>query len=115
MAGKIIRFPKKDERLQKKFLKALDPLLDSVDPGIRDHVSNYAHKLFKENPLFTFNHKIRLPSNLNEEEVDKLESDLLGMVEDVQRYYATRIADLTMQALGLYIRICQVKAVVDRS
>lgn len=114
MAGKIIRFPKKDERFQKKFLKTLEPLLDSVDPAIRDLVSNYAHKLFNENRLFTFKHKIQLPSNLTEEEIAKIESDLLGMVEDVQRYYANRLAGLTMQALGLYIRICQVKAVVDR-
>jgi len=114
MAGKIIRFPKKDERLQKKFLKALKPLLTSVDPAIRDLVEHYAHKLFNENRLFIFDHKIRLPSKLTKEEADKIENDVLGMVEDVQLYYANRLADLTMQALGLYIRICQIKAVVDR-
>lgn len=114
MAGKIIRFPKKDERLQKKFLKAMDLLLESVDPAIRDHVSEYAHRLFDENPLFTFGHKIRLPPKLTKEEGQEIEKDILGMVEDVQRYYANRLADLTMQALGLYIRICQIKTVVDR-
>ena len=113
MAGKIIRFPKKDERLQKKFLKALKPLLDSVDPAIRDLVSDYAHKLFNENQLFTFDQKIRIPSKLTKEEANKLETGILGMAEDVQLYYAKRLADLTMQALGLYIRICQIKRVVD--
>ena len=82
--------------------------------GIRDLVEDYAHKLFDENPLFTFGHKIRLPSKLTKEEAGKIENDVLGMVEDAQLYYANRLSDLTMQALGLYIRICQIKTVVDR-
>ena len=114
MAGKIIRFPKKDERLEKKFLGALKPLLNSVDPAIHDFVERYAHELYNENRMFTFDQKIRLPSKLTNEEAEKIENDILGMVEDVQIYYANRLADLTMQALGLYIRICQIKTVVDR-
>lgn len=114
MAGKIIRFLKKNERLQKKFLKDIEPLLDSVDPAIRDLVSNYAWKLFNEHPLFTFDHKIRLPSGLTEDEATEIEKNVLAMAESVQRYYAEHMANLTMQAVGLYIRICQIKTVVDR-
>ena len=115
MAGKIIRFPKKDERLQKKFLEGMEPLLASIDPVIRDAVSKYAWKLFSKNRLFSFAQGVRVPAGLTDGQMAELEGSIHRMVESMQLYYAERLTDLAMQAVGLYIRICEIKTVVSRS
>jgi hypothetical protein len=115
MVNKVIRFPKRDERLRRKFLEGIEPLVESIDPEIRDPVSKYAWKLFSKNRLFSFDHKIRLPSGLTKDQTAQVEEDIHEMVEAMQLYYAERLTNLAMQAVGLYIRLCEIKTVVNRS
>ena len=115
MSDNVIRFPGKDERLQKKFLKRIQPILEVLDPATRDSVIDYAWRRFEENPPFVYHCKIELPNSLTEGQALRLKNEIEEMLKSAQQHYTQCLANLMTEAVRLYIIVCQHERDGDRS